>query len=141
MVLSKTGMAGVKKSPVDPATLNHPNDPAPVDERALRDSHPALRDAAISIGSGWYGLVRELFEQLPRDVVASQVKETDGELQVLLIGHPDGADEALWRATELSRYTCAVCGAPGEVVARRGWLKTVCELHAAAWRREPRIPG
>ncbi len=121
--------------------MNHPNDPAPIDVGALRDSHPALRDAAISIGSGWYSLVRELFEQLPRDIVASQVKETDGELQVLLIGRPKGADEALWRATELSRYTCAVCGAPGEVVARRGRLKTVCELHAVAWQRESRIPG
>jgi len=112
-----------------------------MDEGALRSSHPALRSAAISIGRGWYGLVRELFEQLPDDVVASTVKEKDGELQVLLIGHPDGSDEALWRAAELSRYTCAVCGEPGEVVARRGWLKAVCDLHAAAWTLDSAIPG
>jgi len=134
-------MAGVKNLPTDPAASNHPNDPAPMNEGSLRSSHPALRDAAISIGAGWYGLVRELFEQLPRDIVASQVKEKDGELQVLLIGHPDGADEALWRATELSRYTCAVCGEPGEIVARRGWLKAVCDLHAAAWNLDSPIPG
>ena len=141
MVLSKTRMAGVKSLPIDPSESNHPNDPAPMDEGALRSSHPALRSAAISIGRGWYGLVRELFEQLPRDVVASQVREKDGELQVLLIGHPGGSDEVLWRAAELSRYTCAVCGEPGEVVARRGWLKAVCDLHAAAWTLDSPIPG
>ena len=134
-------MAGVKSLPVDPPESNRPNDPAPMDEGALRSSHPALRNAAISVGPGWYGLVRELFEQLPRDVVASQVKERDGELQVLLIGHPGGSDEALWRATELSRYTCAVCGEPGEVVARRGWMKTVCDFHAASWKLDSPIPG
>lgn len=134
-------MAGVKSPPIDPAESNHTDDPVPMDEGALRSSHPALRTAAISIGRGWYGLVRELFEQLPHDVVASQVKEKDGELQVLLIGHPDGADEALWRAAELSRYTCAVCGEPGEVVARRGWLKAVCDLHASAWTLDSPMPG
>ena len=141
MVLSKTRMADVKSLPIDPASSNYPNALAPMDEGALRSSHPALRDAAISVGPGWYGLVRELFEQLPPDVVASQVKEKDGELQVLLIGRAVGADEALWRATELSRYTCTVCGEPGEIVARRGWPKAVCELHAEAWRRESPIPG
>jgi hypothetical protein len=134
-------MAGVKSLPIDPPESNHPNDPAPMDEGALRSSHPALRSAVISIGRGWYGLVSELFEQLPRDVVASQVTEKDGELQVLLVGHPDGSDEALWRAAELSRYTCAVCGEPGEVIARRGWLKAVCDLHAAAWTFDSAIPG
>jgi hypothetical protein len=134
-------MAGVKSLPNDPAGSHRPNDPASTDEAALRRSHPALRSAAISIGRGWYGLVRELFEQLPHDVVALTVKEQDGELQVRLIGQPDGSDEALWRAVELSRYTCAVCGEPGEVVARRGWLKTVCDLHAAAWTLDSPIPG
>jgi hypothetical protein len=134
-------MAGVKSLPNDPAGSHERNDPAPMDEGALRSSHPALRSAAINIGRGWYGLVRELFEQLPHDVVALTVKEQDGELQVRLIGQPDGSDEALWRAAELSRYTCAVCGEPGEVVARRGWLKAVCDLHAAAWTLDSPIPG
>jgi len=141
MVLSKTRVAGMKSPPTDPAGSIHPNDPAPMDEGDLRSSHPALRNAAISIGPGWFALVRELFEQLPRDVVASQVKDKDGELQVMLIGHPGESDEALWRAAELSRYTCAVCGEPGQVVARRGWLKAVCDLHAAAWTLDSPIPG
>lgn len=134
-------MADVKSHPVNPAESSHPNDPAPMDEGALRSSHSALRNAAIRIGPGWYGLVLELFEQLPGDTVASQVKEKDGELQVLLIGQPAGSDEALWRAAELSRYTCAVCGEPGEVVARRGWMKALCDRHAAAWKLDSSIPG
>lgn len=141
MVLSKTRMADVKKLPIDPAESNHPNDPAPMDEGALRSSHPALRNAAISIGPGWFGLVRELFEQLPGDAVASQVKEKDGELQVFLIGRAAGSDEALWRAAELSRYTCAVCGEPGEVLARQGWMKALCDLHSDSWALDSPTPG
>ena len=112
-----------------------------MDESALRSSHPALRNTAITIGPGWYGLVRELFGQLPRDVIVARIKEADGELQVHLIGAADGCDEAIWRAAELSRYTCAVCGEPGAVVARKGRLKAVCGLHADAWNLDAPVPG
>jgi hypothetical protein len=141
MVLSESRMAGVKSLPNEPAESSRADDPAPMDKSALRSSHPALRNAEITIGPGWYGLVRELFGQLPREVIVARIKEADGELQVHLIGAADGCDEAIWRAAELSRYTCAVCGEPGEVVARNGWLKAVCRLHADAWSLDAPVPG
>lgn len=131
-------MAHLKRLPVDPEEPSRPDEPATMDDSALRSSHPALRTAVINIGLGWHALVRELFEQLPRNVIASRITEKDGELQVVLVGRPEGSDEALWRAAELSRYTCVVCGEPGEVVVRRGWMKAVCELHATAWT--PNVP-
>jgi hypothetical protein len=135
MVLSTHGTAGVKSDFLDPAASNRPNERTPIDEGALRNSHPALRDAAMAIGRGWYSLVQDLFEQLPRDAVVSGIKEKDGELQVFLIGYPAGSDESIWRATQLSRYTCAECGEPGKVVAHRGWTKAVCDVHEALWKQ------
>jgi hypothetical protein len=136
VVLSTYGTVDVKSDCLDPAESNRPNERESIDECALRNSHPALRDAAMAIGRGWYSLVQDLFEQLPRDVVVSRIKEKDGELQVFLVRYPAGSDEAIWRATALSRYTCAACGEPGKVVDHRGWMKAVCDVHEASWKQQ-----
>ena len=42
-------------------------------------------------------------------------------------------DDYVWGvidfAEEMSRITCEVCGAPGEIITK-SWHKTLCEQHA-----------
>lgn len=80
------------------------------------------------VGSGWSGLIDELFDLLEAyKVEATQVKEKFGELRVYT--HP--AHEELYdKIEELEKRSakiCETCGAPGRVQNRGGWLRAICK--------------
>jgi hypothetical protein len=62
-----------------------------------------------------------------------QVKEKFGGLRFYMDGSNDYFDGLIAFAESLSYKTCEVCGKPGES-NNEGWIKTLCEEHAAERR-------
>lgn len=105
------------------------------------------RDATISanVGPGWEPLVDELHAYVLTiwpDIVVEQVKEKFGGLRYYFAAVPDGnmRINAIFQRYEARSFeTCEWCGAPAETKPnKRGWLKTLCPEHHAAWDREER---
>ena len=95
-------------------------------------------------GDGWYGIIRELSEQLEWlnemgvcRVEATQVKEKFGTLRFYTAltevrqDYPEGMVWALTGAAEAaSSWVCEQCGAPGRPNGS-GWIRTLCNKCAA----------
>jgi hypothetical protein len=92
-------------------------------------------------GEGW----RKLIEQLDRDIRAlspdyrpAQVKEKFGGLRFYIDTLPGVKYETvspLIREAEQKSYEiCEVCGEPGRLRERRGWMKTLCDKHDAGFQ-------
>lgn len=106
-------------------------------ERALAETETAMC-RGIATGNGWYHLIDALCTQLQRmtdqdgapQIIASQVKEKFGSLRFHAREADDRQKAVIELAQELSRRTCDVCGAPGEIVSTRRLVATRCKEHA-----------
>jgi hypothetical protein len=59
-------------------------------------------------------------------VSAVQVKEKFGGLRFYTSGNDDMVEGMIHMAEDLSYMTCEVCGQPGMMCNKGGWLKTLC---------------
>lgn len=55
-----------------------------------------------------------------------QIKEKFGELRWYDGGGIEETEQIIHKYRELSRHTCYVCGAPGEIINDDGWDVTMC---------------
>jgi uncharacterized protein with HEPN domain/predicted RNase H-like HicB family nuclease len=88
------------------------------------------------IGDGWHALVDRLSKKLSADpsLHAWQIKEKFGSLRVHLCDQDTPSDPrlrkaknaALDRAIRESMRTCEICGRPGRLTRRRGWVSVRC---------------
>jgi len=73
--------------------------------------------------------LRELAEYCPEARVV-QVKEKLGGLRIYLEDKFDETAKAILRRAEESSFSiCETCGAPGERIAKEGWIRVRCETH------------
>ena len=129
----------------------------PVYEEFLIKSYPSIYQSLqrrlpggerFECGDGWYGIVEELSAELEAIATAGganrlnvvQVKEKLAALRVYFDRPASEAAIALVdAAVERSRFTCELCGAPGELRQyREGWLRTLCERCVSQARIEAR---
>lgn len=103
-----------------------------------------LEQALQSVGAGWAGLLREIFdkmETLGTHMVIYQVKEKYGGLRVYSGAINDEFDKFLMDIERKSFTICELCGADAALrrpLGNTGWYQTLCDVHANG--REPITP-
>lgn len=96
-----------------------------------------MRDPSKEFGAGWDPLVDTLLKRLAiLGGTFSYAKEKFGGLR---FGYHEGdASESDWEkfsemvdeTEQQSYHVCELCGKPGRLMSKGGWLKTVCPEHA-----------
>ena len=121
---------------------------SPTSESVLAKAHPDLFAdvrCGISIGIGWVPIILDLAEAIKshgKQVVVEQIKEKFGGLRFYYSG--DDIEDFVSAAEDFCWNHCEECGGParrnmaGEVWRTSGWVKTLCEDHAAEWDRRAR---
>ena len=98
-------------------------------------SYETLEDCQEEVGKGWRKLVEECWNicqsiSPPLEVV--QVKEKFGGLRFYTGALSSSQDINTWdRIHDVearSLLTCEFCGARGDLVSLRGWMKTLCPV-------------
>ena len=94
---------------------------------------PITSPDAFSINSGWYGLVKQLIEELielgwNKEIV--QCKEKFGGLRFYINEGSDEIHNTILKYEELSYKTCEYCGDEGKTINKKGWLITCCDKHS-----------
>lgn len=111
-------------------------------EMLLRE-HPHLYRSGMyfECHDGWFDLIRELSVRLeainscrtnegPENMlVALQVKEKFGGLRFYVSGGSDDADGLIQEAENRSTSICELCGKPGRLMSRDGWMQARCQFH------------
>ena len=85
----------------------------------------------FEIGSGWYGLIKNLIVELLEagwDKEVHQVKQKFGTLRFYTGRATDKIYEIIREYERVSAITCEVCGEVGEIRSR-GWIETLCDKH------------
>lgn len=93
-------------------------------------------------GSGWFDLINKLssgLEELVADTnsnrpedfsdiytCASQVKEKYGGLRFYITCGTDAMYDLINKAEDESEHICELCGSPGVIQKRCGWLTCLC---------------
>ncbi|WP_417585019.1 hypothetical protein [Pelagibacterium sp.] len=102
--------------------------------RAVRDEFDFI-DNIPECASGWadllIGMSGWLQEQYDGAWKTSQIKEKFGGLRIYHDCGDDRSEEVISVAEWLSEFICEDCGAPGRLLTRGGWCRTVCDGHAA----------
>ena len=115
---------------------------------AFGDQKVPMMTQASNVGEGWHPLIKELEEKLNAidpDFELLQVKEKFGGLRyyVGMVSANHDADKAnagekldqfhqlIALAEAASTHICEECGKPAETKSYSGWLKTLCDEHAA----------
>ncbi len=101
--------------------------------RTYRDyKGPIIEADWFQIQSGWYGLVKDLINELISigwNKRINQVKEKFGGLRFYAEDLPEGALELISKYEVIASNTCEECGEKG--VLRQGkWLRTLCDNHS-----------
>lgn len=86
---------------------------------------------------GWFALIYAACELIQEhsnhpsseQVVVSQVKEKFGGLRFYYHGGDDYVEAVVDLVERLSESICELCGAPGLIRERNGWLSARCEAH------------
>lgn len=88
-----------------------------------------LRGCYCECGEGWQGIISALDAQLSGDCQVCQVKEKYGTLRVY-VGEATEADlDYIDEAEYKSMIVCELCGKPGEIRERYGWVSVACDEH------------
>lgn len=87
-------------------------------------------------GDGWYGLIREVCEQImetlsktqnSKDFCFFQIKEKYGQLRIYVSDYSDEIAEILDKAEEKSATICEHCGTTENVTQNTlGWISSLC---------------
>ena len=99
--------------------------------RALLERIPDGWGRWIRCGAGWYPILARLEERLRTidpDYRVHQIKEKFGTLRFYWTGRDyDVGETVVDDAKAESAQTCEVCGNPGCLRTRGGWLRTLCD--------------
>lgn len=101
------------------------------------DRGPILNAGFFEISTGWYGMVKNLIDELIAagwDKQTCQVKEKFGGLRFYTNSMSDECHEIVSKYEKLSVETCEECGEPGQL-RQGGWIATLCDEHSGG--REP----
>ena len=101
----------------------------------IRDGHGVDQPYVVSVlrdhvPAGWFGLVKELTEDLIRlgwDRRVLQVKEKFGTLRFYISQREDSLVNRTIAAKEQSATVCQDCGGPGKWFEDGGWVATLCD--------------
>lgn len=87
-------------------------------------------------GDGWLGLIDGTLDLIQRhsidldvDIRLRQVKEKFGELRIYSQGGDNLTREIFDIAELVSGKTCEICGQPGQLCNRQGWMQVRCNDH------------
>jgi len=89
-------------------------------------------EVSTMCGEGWRSIISQLIIDLfdlGWDGALLQIKEKWGELRFYIGTGSDAVYDRIDEAERLSRETCIVCGAKGQVVCEYGWYQPLCEKH------------
>lgn len=89
----------------------------------------------LQCGDGWYDIIDKTCEILQwytdrnghPQVEFNTVKEKYGELVMDTDRKDDFQNGIITMAQYLSSFICELCGKPGKLIDRKGWLSTLCE--------------
>lgn len=99
--------------------------------------HGCLQLFGFECQDGWFALIYAACELIQRhtdnidsaQVVAVQVKEKFGGLRFYYRGGDDYVAVVIDLLERLSESICELCGAPGRIRERNGWLSARCQVH------------
>lgn len=105
------------------------------------DTRCSLSYFGFETGDGWFRIIYELSAELEElikqlraaernDYYAVQVKEKFGTLRFYMNMETEEMSRAIREAEGRSASACEVCGRQGSLRGG-GWLKTLCNAHAA----------
>jgi hypothetical protein len=105
-------------------------------ENGYFSDRPSIKSAGFfSVSAGWYGLIKELIEDIIAmgwDKQICQVKEKFGGLRFYINSASKEVHDRISEAEKLSYRVCEKCGNPGEHRSDRRWMETLCDTHADA---------
>ena len=113
------------------------------DTHGIRDGHAGDKPYVLTVRDhvppGWFGLVKELVEDLIRhgwDRRLFQVKEKFGALRFYISYEDKALVDKTIEARDRSETICQECGKPGTMLEDHGWYSTLCTGCGARWRAE-----
>lgn len=102
-------------------------------ENGFYNDRPPIKDCRyFGVEEGWYGIIKELIEDLIKlgwNKQVCQVKEKFGGFRFYI---NDGSNEIHNRITDAEKKSyevCEKCGNPGKLRNDIGWYLTLCEDH------------
>jgi len=90
-------------------------------------------------GHGWHKIISPVIDLIDKTKGrVDQVKEKYGALRIYWSPPLEGCsdedydrvEQAIDNATDESRRTCEMCGAPGALFVKSRWYQTLCDDHA-----------
>ncbi|SRR6266508_2612229 len=122
--------------------ISTPEQPRSDDWRApLRARFPMAKSIEIGCFRGWQPILTRLFEGLEttigrqpaavrRGFKIREIRQKFGTLTVYLSNVPTPEVQAILdEAQAAAMVACEVCGAPGRLAERRGWVSVKCDAH------------
>ena len=94
------------------------------------------QEALSSVGKGWATIINNLYDAKPKTTLVIQVKEKFGGLRFYVGSAPDWYFDLITFYEHQSRGICEECGAKGETISFRGWLKTLCDKCEDKWNNK-----
>lgn len=104
------------------------------------DKGPIVEAGFFQMGEGWYGLVKDLIDELLKlgwNKRINQSKEKFGGLRFYVEDTPEGGHEVISKYERLSYSVCEKCGKEG-ILRKGSWIRTLCEEHSEG--KEPMDP-
>ena len=102
-------------------------------ENGFYSDRPPIKDCRyFGVGEGWYGIVKELIEDLIKlgwNKQVCQVKEKFGGLRFYINDGDNEIHDRIIDAEKKSYEVCEKCGNHGELRNDIGWYLTLCENH------------
>lgn len=107
----------------------------------LRARFPIAKSARIECFKGWQPILARMLERLEARMAqqpaafrggleVTGIREKFGVLSVYLSKVPTPEVQAILdEAHAVAMLTCEVCGAPGRMADRHGWMSVKCEAH------------
>jgi hypothetical protein len=108
---------------------------------ALRARFPIAKSAGLECFRGWQPILARMLERLEatvaqqsaafrRGLEVRRIREKFGVLSVYLSKVPTPEVQAILDdAHAAAMVTCEVCGVPGRMADRHGWMSVKCEAH------------
>ena len=121
--------------------ISTPEQPKSDDWRApLRARFPMAKSIGIGCFKGWQPILTRMFERLEatiseqpaaarRGFKIREIRQKFGTLTVYLSKETPEVQAVVAEAQEAALVTCEVCGAPGRLAERRGWISVKCDAH------------
>ena len=102
-------------------------------ENGFYSDRPPIKDCRyFNVEEGWFGIIKELIENLIElgwNKQVCQVKEKFGGLRFYINEGSNEIHEKISQGVSKSYEVCEKCGEPGESISG-GWIVTLCKFHA-----------